>query len=146
MKYFKNIVTLITLFAFAYMNPKNIGRAVPQPAPVSQAKPIPTRTVPSTQPIRKPAPMQPVKKESYKDLVDYVKNARNAWDAQKGMLNSSFVTIMVQKGQAANLESFQIEALLQTARDVHGIFSGNPQKDIAILQSVDKQINNAVLQ
>jgi hypothetical protein len=150
MKYFNHIIAIIVLLIFNFMIPRSLStpsqrQPLPTPKPATPVITIPVQPKPIPK-VDKPVIAQPIKNESYKDLVSYVKNARNTWDVQKGLLNASFVTTIVQKGKAANLEPFQIEALLQTARDVHGIFSGNPQKDIAILQSVDKQINNAVLQ
>jgi hypothetical protein len=111
----------------------------PQPAPVAAPAPTPVRNVPI--PAQKSGmPNIP----TFSNLVVHVKNARGAWDGTTQKLNTAFVADIVQQSRLAQLDPLQIETLLQTARDVHGIFSGNQQKDIAILQSVDNQIAAAI--
>src|SRR5207253_3062915 len=105
-------------------------------------QPVPMRII--NQPPRRQQPT--MQEQSYKDLIAYVKNAYNAWDKRNGVLKSDFVTTMIQKARIAHLDDFQLESLLQTARDMHGEFSGNQKRDVAILQSVDAQIITAIRQ
>lgn len=138
MKFFANVLSIIVLFAINSVSARQMGGAAPAPKPAVQPQPIPV--------VNRPLPQQQpaAQKQTYKDLVAYVKNAGNVWDTTKGMLRPDFVTTMIQKARAARLEDFQLEALLKTARDMHGIFSGNQNKDIATLQAVDNQIAVAI--
>jgi hypothetical protein len=134
MKFFTFMMTIITSLFINSTHAKNIGSTA-QSRQVAQPQPKPTQ-IKVQPPIQQPI----AQKESYKDLVTYVKNAKNTWDNKNALLRSDFITHMIQKAKASNLDGFQLEALLQTARDVHGIFSDDEDTNIAILQSVDNQI------
>jgi hypothetical protein len=135
MNFLKNITVFSLLFIINFSNAKNIGGAPAYTATPPSSQPAPT--------MRQPIQQPPAQERSYKDLVAYIKNSSNAWD-RNGMLNKEFVATILQKARALGIEDFQLEALLQTARDMHGIFSGDQNKDIAILQAVDRQIDAAV--
>jgi hypothetical protein len=135
----RNLLLILALCTPYFLSAKKRGGGAPRATQPQQ--PSPTARI--NQPVQK-QPLQ--QKESYKDLVVFVKNYRNAWDNSRSMLRTDFVNTVAQKARAANLDDFQLEALLQTARDFHGIFSGNQNKDIAILQSVDNQIAAAINQ
>jgi hypothetical protein len=83
-------------------------------------------------------------KQSYKDLVNYIKKATNTWDNTNKILNEDFVDTLVKKARQAQLENFQLDALLQTARDAHAQFSNNSNNNIAILELLEKQRANAI--
>lgn len=134
MKSLGRITIFSLLFIINFSNAKNIGGA-PAYTATPPSQPAPTMQ----QAIQQPTAQE----QSYKDLVAYVKSSGNAWD-RNGMLNKEFVATILQKARALGLEDFQLEALLQTARDMHGVFSGNQNNDIAILQAVDRQIDAAV--
>jgi len=140
MNTFKIIVSTVVLFTINFLDARTVSSAGRKPTP--QAKRAPIKTTPQ-QPIQQPIAQEPL---SYRELDTYIKNAPNAWDNVNGKLQADFVTTIVQKARALRLDDFQLEALLQTARDVHGIFSGNAQRDIATLQSLDNQIATAVRQ
>lgn len=144
MKSFQNILSIIALFA---LNPVNARRASTRiPKPTLQPQPILTKAI--NQPlVQKQSPIQQqptIEKQSYKNLVTDVKSSNNVWDNTRELLRADFVTTMIQKARTANLDAIQLEALLQTARDFHGKFSGNAAQDIAILQSVNNQIAAAI--
>lgn len=162
MKFLSKVLQITILFSINTAYARSMGSAqkptpqpqptpqqFPQPSqkitpPVIQPKPQPT-IIPAPLPQQKPQPIQQSAQErSYKDIVIHIKNARNVWNASRSMLSEEFVRTIVQKGRALKLSNFQIEALLQTARDIHAQFSGNKNKDIAILQSIDKQIAAAI--
>jgi hypothetical protein len=112
-----------------------------QPQPV-QPRPIPAQRSPQA-PVQQPPLAQP--SQSYRNLSTYIKrNAQNVWDNRNGILRSEFVNSIVQQARASQLNDFQLEALLQTARDIHGVFSGNQARDISILQAVNNQIATAL--
>ena len=140
MKFFKNTLSIILLFTINSIH----ARTATVASPTIQPQPPVTKitTPPVTQ---KPAVQlkQMVQPQSYKDLVAYVKNSRDVWDNTQGILKTDFVATMIQKARASHLNALQLEALLQTARDIHGIFSGNQNKDISLLQSVENQITAA---
>ncbi len=139
MKFLKNLLPILAIFTISSVSAKKRGGAAPR-ATAQPQQPAPTQ-------INQPVQKQPLQqRESYKDLVAFVKNAGNVWDNSRSMLRTDFVNTVVQKAQATNLDDFQLEALLQTARDMHGIFSGNQNKDIATLQSVNNQITAAISQ
>jgi hypothetical protein len=132
----RNLLLILALCMLSSLSAKKRGGGAPRAT--EQPQPRPTAR------INQPVQTQPIqRKESYRDLVTFVKNA-HAWDNSRSMLRTDFVNTVVQKAQAANLDGFQLEALLQTARDLHGIFSGNQNKDIATLQSVNNQIAAAI--
>lgn len=133
MKFFTNAISIIILCTINSVNARSRGDAAaqqPQPAPVVN------RPVVNQKPT--------ISNPSYNDLVTYVKNTTNVWDNARGLLRPDFIATIIQKANAAGLESFQIDALLRTARDIHGIFSGNQNKDIATLQAIDNQIASAI--
>ncbi len=141
MKILKKILSIVILFAVSSLSAKQTAKKSSRPA--AQPKPIPTQI--NRQPIPQQQPTTQGQ-SSYAELVTYIKNAANVWDNATAKLRSDFVTTIVQKARALGLEDFQLEALLQTARDMHGIFSGNPTRDIALLQSLDTQISTAIRQ
>ncbi len=138
MKFLRNLLPVLVIFTISSLSAKKRGGGAPRTTEQPQPRP-------STR-INQPVQEQPAQGQSYKDLVTFVKNYRNAWDNAQGKLTTNFVNTVAQKAQAANLDDFQLEALLQTARDLHGIFSGNQNKDIATLQSVNNQITAAINQ
>jgi hypothetical protein len=141
MKYINILVLFISLTGIDSINAKAPRAAQPIaqkiPAVAAPAKPA------FVQPIAQPAPQPVVQKQTFKDLITSVKNDRNAWDPVASKLNQNFVNNIVQKAHDARLEDSQVDALLKTARDAQGVFSGNPHKDIAILNAVDEQIRSA---
>lgn len=169
---FLRMILIITLLGINHINPRSMGgsaQPIPQPAQPSiqptppQQLPIrrpspqiipqprvqpPMQPKPAPIPTKKPSPMaQPQSPEkSYKDMVTYIKNARNVWDNSRSLLTTEFVNTIIQKSRSLKLNDLQQEALLQTARDLHAPFSGNKNKDIAILQSIDNQIAAAIKQ
>jgi len=142
MNFFKNILLIVALFTIHSLSPRVVGAGTPA-KPAVQPQPVPMKRV-AQPPIQQPPIIQ--QKQSYKNLVDYVKTTQNVWDNRNGILREDFVTTMIQKARTSNLDTFQLEALLQTARDIHGRFSGNKNQDITILQSVDNQIAAAIRQ
>jgi hypothetical protein len=139
MKFLKNLLPILVIFTITSVSAKKRGGGAPRVTEQPQSRPAAR--------INQPVQKQPTQREeSYKDLVAFVRNYRNAWDNANGRLRTDFVDTMIQKAQATNLDGFQLEALLQTARDLHGIFSGNQNKDIATLQAVENQINAAINQ
>lgn len=139
MKFLRNLLPVLVIFTMSSVSAKKRGGGAPRATAQPPARP--------TAPINLPVQKQPVQqRESYKDLVTFVKNASNAWDNAQGKLTTNFVNTVAQKARAAQLDNFQLEALLQTARDLHGVFSGNQNKDIATLQSVNNQITAAISQ
>lgn len=146
------------LFGMSPIIARGVGGAIPAPAqkppqPIPQQIPqVPQKGIPPIMPqkpqpaIPKPVPVQqPIAQErSYKDLVIYIKNSGNVWDASRSILSGEFVRTIVQKARALRLSNLQVEALLQTARDMHAQFSGDKNKDIAILQAINKQIAAAI--
>jgi len=138
MNFFKNTFIAIVIFTTLPIDAKIMGGAGrPSPYPVAQPKPVPA---PAPAPAKQPAAQIP----TFQSLIAYVKNTPSAWDRANARLNTSFVSDIVKQGRAAQLDALQLETLLQTARDMHGIFSGNQQKDSAILQSVANQIAAAI--
>ena len=128
MKFFTNVVSIIVLCTINSVNARTRDGAAAQPQPT----PVANRPTVHQKPT--------ISNPSYNDLVAYVKNATNVWDNARGLLRADFIATVIQKANAAGLESFQIDALLRTARDMHGIFSSNQNRDIAILQAIDNQI------
>jgi hypothetical protein len=141
MKFLRKLLPALVLFTITCVSAKKRGGGAPQITQQPQLQPKPSTRV------NQPVQQQPIQSaESYKGLVAFVKKFPNAWDNANARLKTDFVNTMIQKAQAAHLDDFQLEALLQTARDFHGIFSGNQNKDIATLQSVNNQIAAAISQ
>ncbi|HLC07455.1 MAG TPA: hypothetical protein VJJ26_04685 [Candidatus Babeliales bacterium] len=135
MKFFKNTLSIVLLFTINSISARAVGGSAQAPKRATQPQPIPARIV-NQPPVQQPA----AQKQSFRDLVAYVKSANNVWDDTHLMLRTDFITTVVQKARAAHLDDFQLEALLQTARDLHGKFSGNRTHDIHILQDINQQI------
>lgn len=135
MKFFKNILPIIILFFANHSIAKSrSATASARPQPVAQSSFA-----------KASADKQPVMQEkSYKDMVNFVKKTSNVWDSRDGRLNSEFIYTIIRKANQLNLDNDQLGSLLQTARDVHGIFSGNQNKDIAILNMIETQIKAAI--
>ena len=100
MNFFKNVIPLIVLLCINSVNAKRTGGATTSSyakAPAdTQPKPAPAPAV--KQPvIQQQAPRQlPVtqiimQEKSYKDLVNYVKKASNAWDRANASLDIRFI-------------------------------------------------------
>jgi hypothetical protein len=143
MKFFIKILCITTIALHNQsVNARSAGGTKAKQAPVRKQTPTPKQQ-PTRQPVR---PVQSTQQQTYKDLVALVKSSKNAWDPAKKMLNNNFIDTVITKARELNLESFQLEALLKTARDMHGVFSGNQNNDIAILKSVEQQITHAVQQ
>lgn len=144
MQFFKNIFITLILSTTLPLHAKGTGGAVPAAAPAvkqPQARPIPA---PKPAAVQK-SPAKPTAQTStFQSLIAYVKNTPNAWDRANGKLSTNFINDMTKQARAAKLDALQLETLLQTARDVHGVFSGDQQKDRAILQSVATQIAIAI--
>lgn len=85
-----------------------------------------------------PAPVQQVAvtAKTYKQLVDDVKGARDAWNSSTKKLNGSFTDRIASSALAADLEDYQLDSLLQIARDYHAIFTGKPSEDRNLLSSL----------
>ncbi len=145
MKFFVKIlcVTILVLNNTS-LDARAAGAKRAKQAPQKKQTPVSKQPVKQQGRATQPATRQ--QQQTYKDLVAFVKTNRNAWDSTKKMLSNTFIDSMLAKARELNLEDFQLEALLKTARDMHGVFSGNQNNDIAILQSVDQQITNAVQQ
>jgi len=77
--------------------------------------------------------------KTYKQLVDDVKNAGDAWNNTTKKLNASFTDRIASGALAADLEDYQLDSLLQTARDYHAIFTGNPSEDRNLLNSLAQE-------
>ena len=148
MNFFKNVIPLIVLLCINSINAKRMGSTATKPAPAPAAK---------TPVIQQPAVRQPItssfakatadtQERSYKDLVNYIKNASNVWDRANARLKSEFNYDLIKKANLLKLDNVQLEALLQTARDVHGIFTGNQAKDKNILTTIEDQIQAAISQ
>lgn len=145
MKFFKKTLITVIFCTTVCIDAKISGGAPapspkPAPAPVAQQKPAPA---PIRQPTPQPQAQPKAQTPTFQSLIAYVKSTPSAWDRPNARLSTKFVDDMIQQARTAQLDASQLETLLQTARDMHGIFFGNQQKDIAILQSVDNQITNA---
>jgi hypothetical protein len=141
MKIFKNILPIAMLFFVNFVIAKSRGAAAPaRPQAVVQQPPVP-------QSIAKQTIQPPVMQEkSYKDMVNFIKKSPNAWDSRHSKLDNNFINIIIKKANQLNLDNAQLESLLQTARDMHGVFSGNQNQDIAILSTIEGQIETAIKQ
>jgi len=135
MKFFK--YTLIaTLVCTTAMHAKKTGGA---PSPYTPS-PQPVITTPTKQFTPQPTGEASV----FQSLIAHAKRDQNAWDRRQEKLNSVFVNDIIAKGRRADLNDAQLEIILKTARDMHGVFSYNQQKNISILQAVDEQIAAAL--
>lgn len=158
MKFLLKTLSITIFLGISPIFARSTGTPTPPPAS-QQIPPVPQKITPpiipqKPQPSVIPTPIQQQKQQpiqqpliqekSYKDLVTYIKNSRNVWNASTSMLSAEFVRTIVQKARTLKLSAFQAEALLQTARDIHAQFSGNKNKDIAILQAIDQQIAAAI--
>lgn len=129
MKFFKNRLAIVALCAINSMN--------------AQVVSSPTTKYTGGTPIKQVQEIQLPTGKTYADLVKYVKEYQYTWDNQKQMLHEPFVNQMIKAAEEANLEEFQLKALLQTARDKHAIFTGNPEKDRAILEKINIGIDES---
>lgn len=130
------------LFSIKSMNPRMSSKPVTT-TPTTQPMPTPQKKIVNPPVIQTQQPAV-VQKQSYKDLVFYIKNATNVWDNSSERLKTDFVTTIVTKARAANLEDFELDSLLQTARDIHAQFSDNQNKNITILKSLENQRVTAI--
>lgn len=151
MNIFKTTVIIATVCIATSINARQVGQAPAQRPAQPQPMPAPVVKQPIPQPKPAPAMKQPVLQQkpaaqvpTFQNLIMSVKNASNVWDRTNNRLNSNFIDSIVRQAHAAQLDTLQLETLLKTARDIHGIFSGNQQKDIAILHSVESQIIAAI--
>jgi|GEM_PF-5990697 len=135
MNLLKKISLLTVLLTINFTNGKSLQKPMINP-PTGQATPA------QKKPIQTPVIQK--EKQSYKDLVNYIKKATNTWDNTNKILNEDFVDTLVKKARQAQLENFQLDALLQTARDAHAQFSNNSNNNIAILELLEKQRANAI--
>jgi len=150
MKIFKGLISLFVLFCMLSINAKRTGSAIvqPQPSPTTVVRqPVVQQPSARQTTVRQPITQQSsMQEKSYRDLVNYVKNAPNVWDHIKGQLNPEFISAMIQKARQLNLDTMQLQALLETARDVHAIFFNDRPRDTAILNWVNHQIREALAQ
>lgn len=149
MNVIKNVIPLIVFFSINSVNAKRIGGARPSSRPTPA--PVVKQPVAPSLPERQPSVQQPItssfakapagtQEKSYKDLVNYVKNASNVWNSVASILNVQFINSIATKARQLNLDNTQLESLLQTARDVHGVFTGNQDQDRRILTNIGSQI------
>lgn len=133
MNFFKNTVAIVALFtigsALGKATASRGGTAAQPRATAAQSKPM-LQTKTTTQ--------------TYPQLVAFVKNQRNIWDAKSDMLNRAFIKTMMDNALAAGLDDIQLDALLQTARDYHAQFPKDREATIAILQNLEAQRADAV--
>jgi hypothetical protein len=158
MNFFKNTIPLIILFCINSSKARvgSSAKIQPQPKPVTVVKQ--PNFAPSSHEASVSAPSfaksfgghskasTDTQEKSYKDLVNYIKKSSNAWDRTNAGLNLEFIYDMMQKAQHLKLDNDQFESLLQTARDVHGVFTGNQAKDKNILITIEAQIQAALTQ
>jgi hypothetical protein len=138
MKFLKNTVAIVALFTIGSVFGKTIA---PRGASKAAAQPT-TATQKKSMTQRKETKATPTK--TYPQLVTFVKNQRNIWDARLNMLANPFVNTMIEEALAADLDAMQLDALLQTARDYHVQFPNNQEEVIIILQNLEQQRKDAV--
>jgi len=138
MNFLKNILISIVWLSALSIDAKG-GKANPAARQIIQ---------PVAQPEQRPAPMirkaVQQKPTTFKSLMLFVKNSKLAWDNTNKKLDSAFVDSMIQLVRDAQLEEIHLQTLLQTARDMHGVFSDNSKENIKILDSIHSQIADAM--
>lgn len=123
------------LFSALCIDAKGSRKAVVATNPIVQPEPEPKPV------IRQHREQKPT---TFKSLMIFVKNSKLAWDNINKRLDSTFVNSMINLVQQAQLEDTHLQALLQTARDVHGVFSNNSDENLEILEDVGSQIAAAI--
>ncbi len=136
MNFFKYIFTaLIALLFIQPVSAKQTGTK-PTYTKETQVQPLPqVQPKPQTQIPSKPSA------QTFKQLVDYVKNSNSAtvWNNQNKLLKQNFVADIVTKAKNANLNEDQLDILLIIARDFHAQFTGNNAQDIGVLIALEQQ-------
>jgi hypothetical protein len=148
MKIFKSIFSFSILFSTHFIDAR-VGASSQRQQSVQQTPSSFVKTTADTQQPVMPSSVKTsadMQEKSYKDLVNYVKNVSNAWDRPNRQLNPEFISTMIQKARQLNLDNIQLQSLLETARDIHAIFSGDRPHDVAILNWVNHQIREALNQ
>jgi hypothetical protein len=92
-------------------------------------------------PAKKPTPTPAPTTKTFQQLVNKVKNTNPtiAWDDNKKELNTKFTDDITEDALAIGLKDYQLNALLQLARDKYAIFTNNPKKDKEILTTLAQQ-------
>jgi len=151
MKFFKSTLAIVVLCATGSMFAARTTPVAGQTQQVSTKPTVQPRTPRGGKAPRggrtprggkvTPAPVQqvPVTVKTYKQLVDDVKNARDAWNNSTKKLNAAFTDRIASSALAADLEDYQLDSLLQIARDYHAIFTGNPSEDRNLLNSLAQE-------
>lgn len=140
MKFFKGTLAIVVLLAAnSLFAARSTVTAAKKSAPVTKKAPV-TKGKTTT----KQAPAQAG--QTYGQLVNMVKNSKTAdvWDANKNLLKDDFVTLMIYEALGAGLDSLQLDALLQVARDYHATFWNIQKDNIDLLQNLAAQRQEAV--
>jgi hypothetical protein len=135
MKNSKSLLVIIALCSISSLNARKVGQGATS---TSQ----PTVSTPSSQQSI-PLPTPPGQKKSFKQFVDYVKTAQGVWDSKNNLLASSFVQKLCDDAFASDMTDFQLDFLLQVARDYHAQFAGN-SNDSRTLRALEQQRTNEI--
>jgi len=135
MNFINKMLCITALFAIGSVSARNQaarGRATTTKAPAK--KPAPA-----------PAPTQPaIQGQTYKQLHDNILRMSQGAVFMGNKLNDTFIQNTVAQANAADLGADGIKFLLQTARDKFAPFTGDDAKDLATLQQINVQIDNAL--
>jgi hypothetical protein len=70
-------------------------------------------------------------------------NKAQVIDTASGQFTADFITDVVSMVEESELGEMVLRTLLQTARDQFVVFTGNDDKDLALLRSINQQISDA---
>ncbi len=116
---------------------------------VSARPPVRGRAAATTKvPAKKttPAPTKPAaQRQTYKQLHDNILRMSQGAVFAGNKLSDTFMKNTIAQANAADLGEDGLKFLLQTARDKFAPFTGDDVKDLATLQQINAQIDNATL-
>jgi hypothetical protein len=133
MKFFKNMLVVVILCAISSFV---IARVTNKPTAIT--KPTSPAPTPTEKPVTEEKPVQ-VAAKTFKQLIDEVKGAKGVWVDSEKIFNPEFEKRIASAALVANLDADQLSLLLQMARDYHAMFTGNQEKDRAILNNLARK-------
>lgn len=87
---------------------------------------------------------QAIQPNTFSALVQFIKIVPNIWQTEQNKFSQEFINDLAAKAQAANLKNFQLDLLLDMARDYRAPFTGNSDQDLIIVNRCNLQKENMV--
>ena len=140
MNFINKVVCITAFFALGSISAKPMAGRAGAPA----GNQTPARVTPAAKTPGRVTPAVPAAAQTYKQLHDNILKRTANTVFTGNQFQQKFVTDTVAQAKAADIGADGLKFLLQTARDKFAPFTGDNDRDLALLLQINEQIENAV--